>query len=119
MIMKSTITNCMFMYKKIWKFSKARIILLFVLALSDAINIFISTFFFKFAIDGIISDKKFSYLVILIAIRLGYLFIYQLLNNFLYNVVFPQQENKIKKGLTLELYSKISDISITQILRIV
>ena len=108
--MKSTITNCMFMYKKIWEFSKARIILLFVLALSDAINIFISTFFFKFAIDGIISGKDFSNLIILIAIRLGYLLIYQLLNNFLYNVVFPQQENKIKKGLTLELYSKISDI---------
>lgn len=109
--MKLTITNCFYMYKKIWKFSKKRIILLFVLALFDAINIFISTFYFKFAIDGIMSGRQFSYLVILTSIRLGFLLIYQVLNNFLYNVIFPQQENKIKKGITLELYSKITAIS--------
>ena len=50
--MKSTITNCLYMYKKIWKFSKKRIILLFILALRGQI---ISSTYKKIK-SGIISD---------------------------------------------------------------
>ena len=57
--MRQTINNCMYMYKKIWGICKLRIILIFCLAIADAINIFLTTFFFKFVIDTIIYNRPF------------------------------------------------------------
>lgn len=105
--MKLTIKNCMYMFGEIWKHSKARIILTFVLALADGINIFLTTFFLKFVIDAIMQNKPFYYIVVIVSIRLGYLLLYQSLDNILHTIIFPKLENNIRKGITLKLYQKI------------
>lgn len=104
--MKLTIKNCMYVYGEIWKYSKARIILTFVLALADGINIFLTTFFFKFIIDSIMQNKPFYYIIVIVSIRLGYLLLYQSLDNILHTIVFPKLENNIRKSITLKLYQK-------------
>ena len=110
--MRQTINNCMYMYKKIWGICKLRIILIFCLAIADAINIFLTTFFFKFVIDTIIYNRPFWHIIMWVAIRLGYLLLYQCMINVLHTVIFPKQENAIKEGILLELYEKIPQIDI-------
>lgn len=95
------------MYKKIWKFSKSRITWIFIIAIADGINMFLTTYFFKFAIDIIMQKQPFYYMIILVAIRLGYLLFYQCLDNILHTIIFPKLENLIRRGITLELYNKI------------
>lgn len=110
--MKQTINNCMYMYKKIWGICKLRIILILCLAIADAVNIFLTTFFFKFVIDTIIYNRPFGHILMWVAIRLGYLLLYQCMINVLHTIVFPKQENAIKEGILLELYEKIPQIDI-------
>ncbi len=106
--------NCMYMYRLIWSISKTRIALILVLSVADAINVFVTTFFFKFAIDGLTNQKPFSYFITIVGIRIGYLLIYQCIDNFFHTVVFPIYDNKIKQNISLNLYRKVSNIDLYQ-----
>lgn len=108
--MKDVWKKCTYMYKKIWGFSKWRIILITFLALADGINIFLTTYFYKYIIDAILQQRSFSYIIVLITIRVGVLLLYQCIDNIFHNIIFPQQDNKIKQGITMELYCKILNI---------
>ena len=106
-----TISNCLSMYKNIWKVSKLRIILIFILSSSDAINMIITTFFFKFAIDALLNER-FDMFLLIIAIRIGFLLIYQCFDNFFNTVIFPVLDNKIRKEINLKMYEKIKKIDL-------
>lgn len=110
MRIREIIQNCKYFYEKIWNICKARVLLIFILALSDGLNVFITTFFFKFIIDGITSGRNYSYLVLIVVIRLSILFLYQCVDNILNLIIFPKQDNLIKSKILLELYEKIPKI---------
>lgn len=101
----------MYMYKNIWNICKARIILIFVLSIADAINMLVTTFFFKYAIDSLM-EERFDLFVLTVAVRIGVLLIYQCIDNFFNTVIFPVFDNKIRQEINLKLYNKIKNIDL-------
>lgn len=106
------IKNCLYMYKKIWGYSKLRIILIFVVAFFAALNTCTDLLFFKFMIEGISEHRSYQYILVLIAIRLGILLLMQCVDNISNTVIFPFCDLKIKKGFSIELYKKVKDIDL-------
>ncbi len=106
------IKNCLYMYKKIWSYSKLRIILIFVVAVFVALNTCADLLFFKFMIEGIGEHKSYQYILVLIAIRLGILLLMQCVDNIVNTVIFPVCDLKIKRGFSIELYEKVKDIDL-------
>ena len=112
--MKKVISNCLYMYKKIWSYSKLRIILGFVLSIISTANLLVIIFFDKFIIDAVIAQKSIQYMLIIIGIRLGMLLISQCAENIFYNIIFRQCDLKIKEGFVKELYDKVKTIDLNE-----
>lgn len=104
--------NCMYMYKKIWCYSRLRIILLFFIAFFSGLNTLADLLFYKFMIDAIQFHKPFSYVIAILAVRLGILLATQCVDNISNTVVFPFCDLKIKRGFSMELYEKVKDIDL-------
>ena len=107
--------NSLYMYKKIWKYSKFRMLFMIVEVLATGLNTFVDVMFYKYLIDGVTNHKPFSYILTILGIRILTLFIYQAVLTIATEVVYPVTEVKITRGLSMELYEKVKDIDITSV----
>lgn len=107
--------NSIYMYKKIWKYSKFRMLFMIVEMLATGLDTFIDVMFYKYMIDGITEQKPFSYIVTILGIRILALFIYQAVLTTATEVVYPATEVKITRGLSMELYEKVKNIDINSV----
>lgn len=107
--------NSLYMYKKIWKYSKFRMLFMIAEVLATGLNTFVDVMFYKYLIDGVTNHKPFSYILIILGIRILTLFIYQAVLTIATEVVYPVTEVKITRGLSMELYEKVKDIDITSV----
>lgn len=104
--------NCNYMYKLIWRFDKWRIIFIFILAIINCIQVLVSTFFFKFAIDAIIAQRPMNYFIGIVAIRLAIEVVNQMAESYFSTLLFSVGNNKVRKGFSHLLYNKVCEIDI-------
>ena len=95
--------NSLYMYKKIWKYSKFRMLFMIAEVLATGLNTFVDVMFYKYLIYGVTNHKPFSYILIILGIRILTLFIYQAVLTIATEVVYPVTEVKITRGLLILL----------------
>lgn len=109
------IKNSFYLLKKIWKYSKFRVLFSFIVILVGGLNSFVDVMFYKLMIDGVTSHKPFSFVLAILGIRVVVLLVYQTVTNLTNEVIFPASELKITRGLSLELYEKVKNIDISTV----
>lgn len=112
---KSMLRNSIYMYKKIWKYSKLRTFFMLLQVMVAGVNTYVDVMFYKLMIDGITDHKPLSYVIIILGIRTLTLFIYQSVLAINAEVAYPTTQLKITRGLTMELYEKVKSIDITSV----
>lgn len=111
--MKEQFENCMFMYKLIWKFDKIRILLIFILAVVDCLQLLASTFFLKFMIDGIVNSEPLKYFIIVSSIRILAEVLSQAVHNYFESSIFEMRNNVVRNGFLKLIYNKVCEIDIS------
>lgn len=107
--------NSFYMYKKIWKYSKLRVLFMLLEIIAAGVNTYVDVMFYKLMIDGITAHKSFWYVLIILGIRTITLFVYQSVLAINVEVAYPATQLKITRGLSMELYEKVKSIDITSV----
>lgn len=109
---RSTLKNCLFIYSKIWKISKSRIIIpIFISALGSLCTVSIMLFP-KLIIDSIINEESILSTILIILSRIGLTLFYNILFRIFSEKIFPLEELKINEYFTTNLYRKSKKIDL-------
>lgn len=109
------IRSCLYLLKKIWKYSKFRVLFSFAVIIVGGVNSLIDVLFYKYMIDGISAHKSYIYILGILGVRIVVLIVYQCIQCLSNEILFPTCELKIAKGLSRELFEKVKSIDITTV----
>jgi ATP-binding cassette subfamily B protein len=104
--------NAIKMLREIFAASKARLLLLVVLCVFNTVNLLVSTFFIKYILDGILAVREPAYFIVVVAIRLGVMLLFQLCENISINYIYKKLDLKIKFRLSMKLFSSVRKIDL-------
>lgn len=109
---RSTLKNCLFMYSKIWKINKTRIIIPIFISILGSLCTVSIMLFPKLIIDSIINNESISSIILIILSRIGLTLFYNILFRICSEKIFPLEELKIYEYFVTELYKKTQSIDL-------
>ena len=103
---RSIVKNCNYIYSKIWKISKVRLIFPVFLALLGSCCTVCIMLFPKLIIDSLTNNESALFAITIILIRLGISILYNVLSRVFSEKLYPIKDAKINDFFVTELYKK-------------
>lgn len=109
---RTTLKNCLFIYSKIWKISKSRLIIPIFISILGSFCTVCIMLFPKLIIDSISNGESFLFVISIILIRVGLTLLYNILFRIFSEKIFPLKDSKINEYFVTELYKKAQSIDL-------
>ncbi len=109
---QTTLKNCLFIYSKIWKISKTRIITPIFISILGSLCTVSIMLFPKLIIDSIVNYESILSIILIILSRIGLTLFYNILFRVFSEKIFPLKDSKINEYFVTELYKKAQFIDL-------